>query len=63
MLSKDELIKGYTQLYGSVDRATLEVENILDKVDFNKNGSIDYSGKPVTDGNQCRIPDSQHSNQ
>ena len=29
VLSKDELIQGYSQLYGSVERATLEVEHIL----------------------------------
>ena len=29
ILSKQELIQGYTQLYGSVDRATIEVEQIL----------------------------------
>lgn len=26
VLSKDELIQGYAQLYGSIERATLEVE-------------------------------------
>lgn len=44
VLSRDELINGYTQLYGSVERATLEVEAILNNVDVNRNGTIDYSG-------------------
>jgi len=43
-LSKEELINGYSQLYGSVERAILEVESILAQVDLNKNGTIDYSG-------------------
>lgn len=34
---------GYAQLYGSVERATLEVEQILQRVDINGNGTIDYS--------------------
>ena len=29
VLSRDELISGYAQLYGSVERATIEVEQIL----------------------------------
>lgn len=43
VLSKEELILGYAQLYGSTERATLEVEQILQRVDTNGNGSIDYS--------------------
>lgn len=45
VLSREELINGYSQLYGSVERATLEVEMILTNVDINKNGTVDYSGK------------------
>lgn len=44
VLCKEELITGFTQLYGSIERATLEVEQILENVDINKNGTIDYSG-------------------
>ncbi|CDW88681.1 protein kinase domain containing protein [Stylonychia lemnae] len=43
VLSKEELINGYNLLYGSLDRAILEVESILAQVDINKNGTIDYS--------------------
>jgi calcium-dependent protein kinase len=43
ILSKDELIQGYAQLYGSADRALIEVELILQRVDINGNGTIDYS--------------------
>ena len=43
ILSKDELIQGYAQLYGSTDRAQIEVELVLLRVDTNGNGTIDYS--------------------
>jgi len=43
LLSKDELIAGYTQIFKSVDRATIEVEHILAQVDMNNNGVVDYS--------------------
>lgn len=43
VLSREELIQGYAQLYGSVERATIEVEQILAKVDVNGNGTVDYS--------------------
>ena len=45
ILSKDELLVGYTQLMGDKKIAEIEVEKILEKVDTNKNGEIDYSGK------------------
>lgn len=34
-------------MYGSYNRACIEVEEILEKVDLNKNGSIDYSGNVI----------------
>eukprot|EP00347_Sterkiella_histriomuscorum_P018781 403344202 len=43
VLSREELINGYSTLYGSVERATLEVEQILTNVDLNRNGTVDYS--------------------
>ena len=43
ILSREELIQGYTQLYGSSDRAAIEVEQILARVDINGNGTIDYT--------------------
>ena len=43
ILSKEELIQGYAQLHGSTDRAQIEVELILQRVDINGNGTIDYS--------------------
>ena len=43
ILSKQELVQGYTQLYGSAERAAIEVEQVLKKVDLNGNGTIDYS--------------------
>lgn len=46
-LSREELIQGYTQLYGGPEylpRATMEVDIILKKIDSNGSGSVDYSG-------------------
>ena len=43
ILSKDELILGYAQLHGSIERAQIEVELVLSRVDTNGNGTIDYS--------------------
>ena len=43
-LSRGELIEGYTTIYGSKEQAMKEVENIMDKVDADHNGYIDYSG-------------------
>mmetsp|Transcript_917 Transcript_917/g.931 ORF Transcript_917/g.931 Transcript_917/m.931 type:complete len:150 (-) Transcript_917:78-527(-) len=42
-LSREELIMGYTQLYGDVDRAHKEVKHILGQIDANNSGSVDYS--------------------
>ncbi len=43
-LSREELIEGYTTIYGNIERANKEVEIIMDKVDVDHNGYIDYSG-------------------
>ena len=43
-LSREELIEGYTTIYGNIERANKEVEIIMDKVDVDHNGFIDYSG-------------------
>jgi len=43
-LSREELIEGYKQLYGSVEQAIKEVDIIMENVDADKNGFIDYSG-------------------
>jgi len=42
-LSREELILGYTELLGSKELAEVEVDTILDRVDTNKNGMIDYT--------------------
>ena len=44
-LSEEELIKGYTQLYGNEEQAKTEVASIMKNVDIDHNGFIDYSGK------------------
>lgn len=45
ILSREELILGYTQIYGSVEKGTNEVDMILQKLDMNNSGGVDYSGK------------------
>jgi len=42
LLSKDELVKGYNNVFMS-QMTDGEVEKIFDRIDVNKNGSIDYS--------------------
>lgn len=43
-LSREELIDGYTEMYGNVDVAEKEVDCIMKNVDVDHNGYIDYSG-------------------
>ena len=42
-LSREELIAGYAQMYGSKAKAIFEVDQIFQKVDLNGNGTVDYS--------------------
>ena len=42
-LSREELIDGYTNLYGATD-VEEEVDRIMSNVDIDQNGYIDYSG-------------------
>ncbi len=44
-LTREELIKGYTKMYGCVNRALVEVDRVMLNADIDKNGTIDYSGK------------------
>ena len=43
-LDEDELIAGYTKLHGNEQQAIAEVKLVMDAVDVNKNGNIDYTG-------------------
>ncbi|CDW73027.1 protein kinase domain containing protein [Stylonychia lemnae] len=43
ILSREELIQGYTQMYGSEAKAIQEVDQILQKLDMNNSGGVDYS--------------------
>ena len=43
-LSREDLIEGYCQLFGNLEIAELEVDRIIQQVDVNQNGLIDYSG-------------------
>lgn len=42
-LSREELIEGYTSMYGNVAKAIKEVDLIMENVDADHNGFIDYS--------------------
>ncbi len=43
-LSREELIAGYTQLFNDPEKANKEVDAMIEMVDANGNGLIDYSG-------------------
>lgn len=45
ILSREELIQGYTQIYGKHDKAVHEVDQIIGILDMNNSGGVDYSGK------------------
>ena len=45
-ISKEELLEGYKEIYGkdmSVAEIEAEVENIINKIDIDGNGLVDYS--------------------
>ena len=44
MLDKRELVAGYNKFFnGDIERAEFEASQIMSKLDFNGNGTIDYS--------------------
>ena len=43
-LSRDELIQIYIQLFGDKTIAHIEINRIINQVDLNQNGVIDYTG-------------------
>ena len=44
-ISTDDLIKGFLTIYGDEETAKKEARKIMEKVDINQSGSIDYNGK------------------
>jgi len=42
-LSREELLEGYTKLYGNKDRAAAEVNILMQNADVDGSGTIDYS--------------------
>jgi calcium-dependent protein kinase len=44
MLSREELINGYIQVSKSRKEAEDKVDNIMDLVDINKSGKVDFTG-------------------
>lgn len=43
-LTHEELVEGYTKLYGSKERAIAEVTGLMSTVDIDNNGVISYTG-------------------
>jgi hypothetical protein len=43
-LTQEELLEGYTKMYGNRERAIAEVNYMMVNADIDKNGTIDYSG-------------------
>jgi len=43
-LTQEELLEGYTKLYGNKERAKAEVSYLMENADADNNGTIDYSG-------------------
>eukprot|EP00830_Metopus_es_P017914 TRINITY_DN6067_c0_g2_i2.p1 TRINITY_DN6067_c0_g2~~TRINITY_DN6067_c0_g2_i2.p1 ORF type:complete len:423 (+),score=78.40 TRINITY_DN6067_c0_g2_i2:63-1271(+) len=54
-LSRDELIEGYTIIYGDKLRAVKEVDALMEKVDIDHNGFIDYSEFLVASTNKTKV--------
>lgn len=52
VLERDELIAGYISLGKTKPEACVIVEDIMNKVDINKNGTIDYSEFLMANFNQ-----------
>jgi Ca2+-binding EF-hand superfamily protein len=46
MISKEELYEGYKEIYGkqmTEDELLKEVDNIMEKLDIDKSGQVDYT--------------------
>eukprot|EP00826_Nyctotherus_ovalis_P034979 TRINITY_DN2959_c0_g2_i1.p1 TRINITY_DN2959_c0_g2~~TRINITY_DN2959_c0_g2_i1.p1 ORF type:complete len:207 (+),score=31.63 TRINITY_DN2959_c0_g2_i1:982-1602(+) len=54
-LTKEELLEGYTRLYGNRERARSEVEYLMAVADVDKNELIDYSEFLLAAGNKKEL--------
>jgi len=43
-LTKDDLIEGYTKLFGDAKKAKKEVDYVMKNISFNRSGVIEYNG-------------------
>ena len=50
-LTQEELIEGYTKLYGDKSRAIAEVNCLMGTADVDGNGVIDYTGMLIKNAN------------
>lgn len=55
MLTPEELLEGYKKLYKSEERAKAEVKYIMENVDSDNNGCIDYSEFLMAMANKKKI--------
>ncbi len=44
VLTKDELIEGYKKVFAERSNPELEVQRIIEEVDINNSGQIDFTG-------------------
>eukprot|EP00826_Nyctotherus_ovalis_P005621 TRINITY_DN11278_c0_g1_i10.p1 TRINITY_DN11278_c0_g1~~TRINITY_DN11278_c0_g1_i10.p1 ORF type:complete len:225 (-),score=35.72 TRINITY_DN11278_c0_g1_i10:378-1052(-) len=54
-LTREELMEGYTRLYGSGERVRIEVESLMAVADVDNNGTIDYSEFLLAAGNKKKL--------
>jgi calcium-dependent protein kinase len=54
-LTREELIGGYTRLYGNSERASIEVDSLMEIADVDNNGTIDYSEFLLAAGNKQKL--------
>jgi len=54
-LTREELIEGYTRLYGNTEQAQIEVDSLMAVADVDNNGTIDYSEFLLAAGNKQKL--------
>jgi len=54
-LSQEELMEGYTNIYGNSELAKQEVDTIMKNVDADNNGYIDYSEFLIASTNKKKL--------
>lgn len=55
MLSREELIVGYTKVLDNEELAKIEVDRIIETVDINKSGQVDFTEFLIAAMNQDKL--------